>query len=75
MNHRVTQLTGLRAVATFALYALLISLFGRVDTFYWALMVAPAILVGLAFAPDGVKDLLVSAFPPRRRITVTRVTP
>ena len=66
---------GIRAFATFCIYALLISLFGRVDTFYWGLMVAPAILVGLAFAPDGLKDLITAAFPRRRKITVTRLTP
>lgn len=67
--------TGIRAFATFCLYAVLIGLFGRVDTFYWGLMVAPAILIGLAFAPDGVKDLIAAAFPRRRKITVTRLTP
>jgi hypothetical protein len=67
--------TAPRALATFALYALLIALFGRVDTFYWGLMVAPAILIGLAFAPDGLKDLIAAAFPKRRKITVTRLTP
>jgi len=67
--------TGIRAFATFCLYAVLISLFGRVDTFYWGLMVAPVILIGLAFAPDGLRDLIVAAFPKRRKITVTRITP
>jgi hypothetical protein len=67
--------TGARALATFTVYALLISLFGRADTFYWGLMAAPAILVGLAFSPDGVKDLIAAAFPKRRKITVTRVSP
>ncbi|MDB5680407.1 MAG: hypothetical protein JWO16_212, partial [Sphingomonas bacterium] len=67
--------TGIRALATFALYAALIGLFGRVDTFYWGLMVAPAILIGLAFAPDGLKDLSAAAFPRGRKITVTRLTP
>ena len=63
------------AIATFALYAALISLFGRVDTFYWGLMVAPVILVGLAFAPDGVSDLIRAAFPRERKITITRLNP
>ncbi|MBN8816705.1 MAG: hypothetical protein J0J06_14810 [Sphingomonas sp.] len=67
--------TGIRAFATFCIYAVLIGLFGRVDTFYWGLMVAPAILIGLAFAPDGLKDLIAAAFPKRRKITVTRLTP
>ena len=69
------DLTGVRALATFAIYAALIALFGRVDTFYWGLMVAPALLIGLAFAPDGMKDLIAAAFPKSRRITVTRLTP
>ena len=60
-----------RALATFAAYALLLSLFGRVDTFYWGLMIAPAFLIGLAFAPDGLKDLIAQARD-RRRVTVTR---
>jgi hypothetical protein len=67
--------TGLRAIATFSAYALLIGLFGRTDTFYWGLMVAPAILVGLAFAPDGLRDLIAAGFPKRRKITVTRLNP
>ena len=63
---------GLRVTATLAGYAVLIALFGRADTFYWGLMVAPTLLAGLAFAPDGVRDL-VRAAAERRRITVTRV--
>ncbi|MDO7840946.1 hypothetical protein [Sphingomonas immobilis] len=63
---------GLRALATYSAYALLIALFGRADTFYWGLMVAPAILTGLAFAPDAVRDLVRAAFA-TRRITVTRM--
>lgn len=63
----------LRVIATFAAYALLIALFGRVDTFYWSLMVAPTLLVGLAFAPDALRDLYVAARG-RSRVTVTRVS-
>ncbi|MBN8806929.1 MAG: hypothetical protein J0I47_01630 [Sphingomonas sp.] len=66
--------TGLRALATFTIYAALIALFARPDTFYWGLMVAPTILVGLAFAPDALRDVIAAAFPKRRRITVTRLT-
>ena len=62
----------LRAVATFVAYALLLSLFGRVDTFYWGLMIAPTLLVGLAFAPDALRDLVAGARD-RRRITVRRM--
>jgi hypothetical protein len=53
--------TALRAMAVLAAYALLISLFCRTDTYYWGLMVAPFILIGLAFAPDGLRDLIVAA--------------
>ena len=69
------DLTGIRALATFSAYAVLIALFGRVDTFYWGLMVAPAILIGLAFVPDGMRDLIAAAFPKKRKITVTRLNP
>lgn len=60
-----------RALATFAAYALLISLFGRTDNFYWGLMIAPTLLVGLAFVPDALADLAAS-LRPRRRVIVTR---
>ena len=62
----------LRALATFAAYALLLSLFGRTDTFYWGLMIAPVILVGLAFVPDALRDLIAAALD-KRRIIVTRM--
>lgn len=61
-----------RALVVFAAYGLLLALFGRADTFYWGLMIAPAFLIGLAFVPDGLRDLWVAAFE-RRRITVTRM--
>ena len=50
-----------RVLATVAAYGLLLALFCRADTFYWGLMIAPAFLVGLVFAPDGVKDLVAAA--------------
>lgn len=62
----------LRVIATLVAYALLLSLFGRADTFYWGLLVAPVLLVGLAFALDGGRQLAAAALD-RRRITVTRV--
>ncbi|NJR79278.1 hypothetical protein HBH26_11855 [Sphingomonas sp. 36D10-4-7] len=61
----------LRVLTTLAGYALLLALFARVDTYYWGMMAAPLLLVGLAFAPDGVRDLRRAAGA-RRRITVTR---
>lgn len=66
--------TALRVLATLAGYALLLSLFGRVDTFYWGLMVAPVLLIGLSFVPDALRDLAAAARE-WRRITVTRVRP
>lgn len=63
----------LRALGLFAGFAALLGLFGRTDTFYWGLMVAPTLLIGLAFVPDGLRDLIVAARGARRRITVTRV--
>ncbi|MBS0312555.1 MAG: hypothetical protein JSS05_00035 [Proteobacteria bacterium] len=53
-----------RVAVTIAAYAMLLALFCRADTFYWGLMIAPLILVGLVFAPDGLRDLIEAA---RRR--------
>jgi hypothetical protein len=63
---------GVRVTATLAAYALLLSLFGRADTFYWGLLAAPLLPVGLAFAVDGVRDLIAGTLD-TRRITVRRV--
>ncbi|MEG3125613.1 hypothetical protein [Sphingomonas sp. GB1N7] len=63
----------LRALAVFSCYAVLLGLFGRPDTFYWGLMIAPTILIGLAFVPDALRDLIAAARD-RRKITVTRLT-
>ncbi len=60
-----------RAVAIIAAYAVLLSFFGRTDTFYWALLTAPLVPIGLAFVPDTLRDLFRVALD-RRRITVTR---
>lgn len=64
----------LRVLATLLAYAVLLALFGRTDTFYWGLMIAPTLLIGLAFAPDGLRDLIEAARGVRRKIIVTRVT-
>jgi hypothetical protein len=61
-----------RMAAMLGGYALLLSLFARLDTFYWGLMAAPVFLAGLVFLPDGVRDLARQALD-RRRVTVTRV--
>lgn len=63
---------GLRMFALLAAFATLIGIFARVDTFYWGLMAAPVFLLGLLFAPAGIRDLIVRALD-KRRITVTRI--
>jgi hypothetical protein len=63
---------GLRMLALLSGYAVILAIVGRTDTFYWGLLVAPASLVGLAFAVDGLRDLVVAA-QDQRRITVKRV--
>jgi len=57
----------------FAAYGLLLSIFCRIDTFYWAMLAAAPVLPGLVFAADGVRDLMRAAVD-HRRITVRRVT-
>ncbi|WP_431470012.1 hypothetical protein [Sphingosinithalassobacter sp. LHW66-3] len=64
---------GLRMAVTLGAYAMLIALFARLDTFYWGLMVAPVLLVGLAFAPDGLRDLWRQMLD-RRIVRVQRIT-
>lgn len=61
-----------RMAAMLAAYGVLIACFARLNNFYWGLLPAPALLVGLAFVPDGLRDLSRAALD-RRRITVTRV--
>lgn len=63
----------LRAFGTAIAYSIILSLFGRPDTFYWALIVAPTFLIGLVFVPDALRDLRATALD-RRRVTVTRVS-
>lgn len=63
-----------RAGATLGGYALLLAVAGRLDTFYWGLLTAPILLIGLAFMPDGLRDLGAAVLD-RRRIVVRRVSP
>ncbi len=60
-----------RAAAIFCAYAVTIAVFGRLDTFYWGLLVAPVFLVGLVFLPDALRDLVTAALD-SRRIIVTK---
>lgn len=61
----------LRVLGVVLGYAAVISLFARADTFYWVLLVAPLVLVGLAFVPDGLRDLVRSARGTRRVVVTT----
>jgi hypothetical protein len=63
-----------RAAATLGAYAVLLAVAGRLDTFYWGLLTAPVLLIGLAFAVDGLRDLFAAALD-TRRIVVRRVIP
>jgi hypothetical protein len=63
---------GARMFALLVGYGAAIAVFARTDTFYWALMIAPAALAGLVFVPDALRDLWRRALD-RRRITVTTV--
>jgi hypothetical protein len=63
----------LRALTIFTAYAAAIGIFGRLDTFYWGLMIAPVFLVGLVFVPDGLRDLAAAALD-TRRVRVQRIT-
>ncbi|QKR99961.1 hypothetical protein F9288_10185 [Sphingomonas sp. CL5.1] len=64
--------TALRVLVTLTGYATLIGIFCRADTFYWVMLPAPLMLVGLVFVPCGLRDLIAAALD-TRRITVTRV--
>jgi len=40
---------------------------GRPDNFYWGMMVAPALMIGLALAPMALGGLVRAGFPVQRR--------
>ena len=52
-----------RCFATLSGYALMIMLFARPDNFYWGLLIAPLLLLGLMFAPAALADLLRALRP------------
>lgn len=64
---------GVRVLATITVYALTIALFAPPNAAHWALLVSPVLLVGLAFAPDGCRDL-AAALLDRRRVRVQRIS-
>ena len=63
----------LRVTVTLAVYAAATAILPGADGFYWAFLVAPLLLVGLAFAPDGLRDL-ARVLLDRRRVRVQRIT-
>jgi hypothetical protein len=50
-----------RGFAVLAVYAAMLMFFGRPDNFYWALLFAPLLLIGLAFAPRSLGELIAAA--------------
>jgi hypothetical protein len=57
-----------RVFATLIGYAFMMMLFGRPDNFYWALLFAPLLMVGIVFAPRSLGELMASA----RAVPATR---
>ncbi len=51
------SLTGLLGFFLLSGFALMLMMFGRPDNFYWGLIVAPLLPLGLAFVPLAVRDL------------------
>ena len=52
---------GLFGLLLFSGYGLMLMVFGRPENFYWALMVAPAFLLGLVFLPEALSALFAAA--------------
>lgn len=48
---------GLFGTLLFGGYGLMFMIAGRIDNFYWGAMIAPAMFMGLAFAPMGLRSL------------------
>lgn len=53
--------TGRLGAALFLGYAILFAIAGRASNFYWGLLLAPGLFLGLAFAPAAVKSLFRAA--------------
>lgn len=54
--------TGRLGAVLFLGYAALFAVTGRPSNFYWGMLLAPGLLLGLAFAPAAVKSLFRTAF-------------
>lgn len=50
-------------------YGLAFMIAGRGDNWYWGMMVAPTLFVGIAFVPRALESLWRAAFPPRALAT------
>jgi hypothetical protein len=50
-----------RAALLLTFYLVAFMLIGRADNFYWGLLIAPLLPIGLAFAPAALRDLVRSA--------------
>jgi hypothetical protein len=55
--------SGDRAGLLLILYLIAFAFIGRPDNFYWGIMLAPLLPIGLAFAPAALRDLASSAAP------------
>ena len=53
--------TGDRAALLLLLYVAAFMLIGRPDNFYWGILIAPLLPIGLAFAPTALRDLTAAA--------------
>lgn len=51
------SVTGLTGFLLLVGYGLMLMLFGRADNFYWGLITAPLLLLGLIYAPVAIRDL------------------
>jgi hypothetical protein len=54
---------GLRITGLWLGYAAMLMLFARPATFYWALLITPIQLTGLAFAPSAINSLIRGCWP------------
>lgn len=54
--------TGRLGATVFLGYAILFAVAGRASNFYWGMLLAPGLFLGLAFAPQAVKSLFRAAF-------------
>lgn len=61
---------GLFGLLLYLGYGIAFMIAGRPDNFYWGMMVAPGLVMGLAFAPMALRSLVRAAFPVQRLVPV-----